>query len=206
MLRSILSLPQAYDLFQNILGAHAFRRVFATEYIRPKRTERVLDIGCGPGSMFPYLEGTDYVGFDMSAAYIAAARKQFGDRATFICERVNAKTIDAPGTYDLALASAILHHLDDAEAQKLFEIATIALKPEGRLVTQDPALVPGQNKFARWMVSNDRGQHVRAPAEYAAIARRSFRDVKVHVRHDLLRIPYTHVILECTKPLTRLEH
>ncbi|MBN9165051.1 MAG: hypothetical protein BGO98_36715 [Myxococcales bacterium 68-20] len=201
MLRSVLAIPDVYELFGQAIGVPAFRRVFSSEYIRPKRTERILDIGCGPGSMVPYLEGAEYVGFDMSASYIAAARKRFGDRATFVCERVSKQTLDAPGAYDVVVASAILHHLDDAEATKLFELAAQALKPGGRLVTLDCAYVPEQTKLARWIVSMDRGQHVRPPDGYAAFARRVFRDVKVDVRHDLLRIPYTHIFLECTNPI-----
>ncbi|MBX3203390.1 MAG: class I SAM-dependent methyltransferase [Labilithrix sp.] len=202
MLRSLLSRPALYQLFGVAIGAPAFRRTFASEYIRSKSDERVLDIGCGPGSMVPYLASAEYVGFDMSPAYIAAAKKQFGARGTFICDRVSTRTLDAPGSYDLVLASAILHHLDDEEARKLFELAALALKPGGRLVTLDCAYVPEQSTLARWIVSMDRGRHVRTPEAYAELARLTFRDVTIDVRHDLLRIPYTHVLLECRDPST----
>jgi len=46
-------------------------------------------------------------------------------------------------------------------------------------------------------VSRDRGQYVRESAEYAMLAAQVFPEVRSFVRHDLLRIPYTHVILQC---------
>jgi SAM-dependent methyltransferase len=201
--RSLLSVPRLYQLFGEVIGAPSFRRVFADRYIRAKTTDRVLDIGCGPGSMVPYLEGADYIGFDMNPAYIASARKHAGARARFVCDRVSTKTLDAPGTYDLVLASAVLHHLDDAEARQLFDLAVLALKPGGRLVTLDCAYVPEQSRLARWIVSLDRGQHIRGADEYVAFAKEAFRSVKLDVRHDLLRMPYTHVFLECTGAIGR---
>ena len=39
---------------------------------------------------------------------------------------------------------------------------------------------------------------MRAAAEYERLAREAFPVVVRTVRHDLLRVPYTHAILECT--------
>ena len=95
------------------------------------------------------------------------------------------------------LATGVLHHLDDDRAVSLFNLARRALKPGGRLVTYDGCFVAGQPKLARFVVSRDRGQYVRESAEYAKLAAQVFTQVRSFVRHDLLRIPYTHVILQC---------
>jgi len=95
------------------------------------------------------------------------------------------------------LATAVLHHLDDNHAVSLFELARRALKPGGRLVTYDGCFEAGQPKLARFVVSRDRGQYVRESAEFAKLAAQVFPQVRSFVRHDLLRIPYTHVILQC---------
>jgi hypothetical protein len=95
----------------------------------------------------------------------------------------------------------VIHHLDDARVDRLLDAAAQALAPGGRLVTIDPALAPGQHPLARWFIRRDRGVHMRSPAAYRDLARRRFGAVTLAVRHDLARVPYTHVILECREPV-----
>lgn len=75
-------------------------------------------------------------------------------------------------------------------------MASKALRLGGRVITIDGAFVTGQNPVARLLLNLDRGQHVRTPDEYIAIARRTFVDAKARVVDDLLSIPYTHCIVE----------
>jgi hypothetical protein len=70
------------------------------------------------------------------------------------------------------------------------------------MVTVDPVFEPGQHRIARTVISRDRGQHVRTKERYAELARTAFGEVGVTVRHDLLRFPYSHCILECRTPST----
>lgn len=198
-IRSVLSNPIVYRLFgQMIRKTSGGRTAFLKEYVRPKTGDRILDIGCGPGDIVKYLPDVKYVGFDASKDYINAARSRYGDRATFICEQVSTKTLEEHSSFDIVTAMGILHHLDEAEALQLFHLAQAALKPGGRLVTIDPCFVEKQSPFARYIISKDRGQHVRTQEGYLALASQVFSTTAVSIRHDLLRIPYTHIILECT--------
>jgi hypothetical protein len=43
----------------------------------------------------------------------------------------------------------------------------------------------------------DRGEHVRSLEEWPPLVEPVFPLARTHVRHDLLRIPYTHVIMDC---------
>ena len=70
-------------------------------------------------------------------------------------------------------------------------------KRGGRLITFDGCYGDGQSKVAKLIVGMDRGQNVRDRNGYETLARGIFSDVKVHVRHDMVRIPYTHIVLEC---------
>jgi SAM-dependent methyltransferase len=100
------------------------------------------------------------------------------------------------------IAHGVLHHLDDDQARTLFRVARRALKPGGRLVTYDGCFTPDQSAAARFVVSLDRGRHVRTREAYERLARGEFSEVRTFVRHDLVRIPYTHLIMECgTAPL-----
>jgi len=198
-IRLLLGFPGIYRLFGTLLGGAYRNTVLVSEYVRPKAGDRILDIGCGPGAVIPYLPRVEYIGFDISQKYISAARASFGDRATFICERVSTYPLTRYSYFDVALAIGVLHHLDDEEGSHLFRLAHDALKPGGRLVTLDGCLMKGQSWAARYFVSRDRGQHVRTSEGYLQIASSVFSDIAVSIRHDLLRIPYTLIILECTR-------
>jgi SAM-dependent methyltransferase len=193
----LLALPCVYRLFRTIVLGDGCR-VYLSEYVRPVPGEKVLDIGCGPGDILENLPAVDYLGFDINPKYVEAAQKRFGRRGRFFCGDVGLTAIDQEAaSFDLVLATGVLHHLDDNYAVSLFNLARRALKPGARLVTLDGCFVAGQPKLARFVVSRDRGQYVREYAEYAKLAAQVFPQVRSFVRHDLLRIPYTHVILQC---------
>jgi len=198
-MKLLLEKPALYQLFSRIVGAESSRAAFVEAYVRPREGDSVLDVGCGPADILDHLPRVSYFGFDISPSYIESARSRYGDRGRFFCERVSeARTFsEREGTFDIVLAIGILHHLDDAEARDLFDIARRALRPGGRLVTLDPCYVTGQSAIARYLASRDRGEFVRTEPQYRALAQPALREVKSTVRHDLLRMPYTHIILEC---------
>lgn len=197
-LTTVLSLPAAYRAFQNLVGGNHHQRHLA-EHAKPVTGEKVLDIGCGPGDILAFLRDVDYTGFDISPEYIAAAKKRFGQRGRFWCGDVGLAALEQErGTFDLVLATGVLHHLDDERAAKLFELARLALRPGGRLVTFDGCYVTGQSGIVRWLLSRDRGKFVRRREEYLRLASVCFPTVEARVRHDLLRIPYTHLIMRCS--------
>jgi SAM-dependent methyltransferase len=197
-IRSVLAVPQAYQLWWNAVGGPGWARVLVNEYIRPRAGIRVLEIGCGPGTIVGYLPQSQYLGFDLSSRYIELAKKRY-PRAQFVCERVSQFTLEGHSNFDVVLALGIVHHLDDAEARQLFQIAYDALKPGGKLVTADGVWTDDQSFAARWLLARDRGEHVRSEPEYVGIASQIFPNVRRSVRHDLLRIPYSHLILECVR-------
>jgi cyclopropane fatty-acyl-phospholipid synthase-like methyltransferase len=199
-IRSVLAVPQAYQLFWNVIGGPTRSRILVSQYIRPKNGDRILEIGCGPGTIVPYLPECDYVGFDLSAEYISQARRRF-PQAKFVCERVSEYTLPERSYFDVVLALGILHHLDDTEAKQLFRIAFDALKPGGRLVTLDGVWTDEQSRASKYLLARDRGQFVRSEPQYRTIASQVFNEIKIasDIRDDLLRIPYTHIIMQCER-------
>lgn len=200
-LRGLLSAPALYDLLQSSVGAGKARAAMVRDYFPDTAGKRVLDVGCGTAAILAHLpEETRYTGFDAWEPYVAEARRRFGERGTFRVGLVEQAQLESLGRFDLVIAFGLLHHLDDTAARSLFALAARALEPGGGLITLDPARVPGQSPLARWVIGQDRGRNVRAPEAYLDLARSGFEDVRGQVRHDLLRIPYSHVILDCRRP------
>src|SRR6516165_10480937 len=164
---SLLNLPFVYRLFRTLVRGNGCS-IYVSEYVRPVPGEKLLDIGCGPGDILEALPAVDYLGFDINPKYVQAAQKRFGRRGRFFSGDVGLTAIDREAaSFDLVLATGVLHHLDDNHAVSLFKVARRALKPGGRLITYDGCFVAGQPKLARFVVSRDRGQYVRESAEYA---------------------------------------
>jgi cyclopropane fatty-acyl-phospholipid synthase-like methyltransferase len=195
--RNILKIAFFYRTLQS-LGKHA-RKEFAETYIKAKNGDKVLDIGCGPGDILEYLPNVQYSGFDLEERYIEAAKKKFGDRGSFFCERVTNAKISDPGTYDIVIVSGVIHHLSDEETRDLFKLAKHALKPGGRFISLDNVFIENQAIISKILVSLDRGEFVRKPEKYNNLASEFFTLVNSYIRNDLLRpIPYSHFIMECS--------
>ena len=199
-LRAILGLPGVYNLAMGFLGATRTRRILVEEYLHPRPGDRILDIGCGTGTILESIpENTDYLGIDLSESYIAAARQRFGTRARFQVGDAAALELQAQDPFDIVLAVGLLHHVEDLEVHKLAASVRDLLAADGRFITCDPCFVSGQNLIARTLIEWDRGQNVRTPEQYSHLLAQEFDEVSFDVRHDLLRVPYTHVIVEAQK-------
>jgi SAM-dependent methyltransferase len=197
-LSSILNIPAGYRLFRWLIGGQRAWKTFLSEYVKPVPGEKILDIGCGPADILNYLPEVKYTGLDISVDYIHSARRRFGSRGRFLCDNAGLFSIqDEEGSFDLVLAMGVIHHLNDEQASALFDLARRALRPAGRLITYDGCYVPQQSCVARWLLNKDRGKFVRQPEEYLKLASKHFAEVESYLRNDLLRVPYTHLIMCC---------
>lgn len=196
-IKKILALPQVYNIWQKFLGDYKLRKIYCKDYVRAKEGNRILDIGCGPANMVEYLPADiDYVGFDDSKSYIENAKENFKNYS-FFCQRVNfAQNFDEK--FDIIMANAVLHHLDDSEAEKLISFAYANLKPGGRFITLDGCFVENQSFVKKWLLQHDRGNYVRTKDEYFKLFSKHFNQIKMNVREDLYNIPYTIVVFEAS--------
>ena len=200
MIKSLLSIAPVYSLFARIIGGSKVREMYLRKHIRAQAGFRVLDIGCGPGDILDHLPDVDYHGFDLSAEYIASAREKYGNRGRFEVHPVGLDLTPFYQDFDIALANGVIHHLTDSEAINLLRLASSALKPGGRLVTLDGCFVPEQSAAARFLLKQDRGKYVRTREAYLELAGQVFPSVTSTVYLKLLRIPYSHIVMEASKP------
>lgn len=73
--------------------------------------DSVLDIGCGTGDLYSYLENVDYIGVDQSSNMLERARER-NPSAKFI--QKNIYELDLPPV-DTVVCLDVLHHLPDLE-------------------------------------------------------------------------------------------
>ncbi|MEO8401138.1 MAG: class I SAM-dependent methyltransferase [Gammaproteobacteria bacterium] len=200
-IRNILASHFFYDLFQTIVGANRWRRLFLESHLLGKIPENgtVLDVGCGTCRALSILPPTvNYIGIDRNESYINQAKKRYHDRkATFLCEELSTNLPSFVEKVDAVIMLGILHHLNDEECAAIFSVSSRILNPGGFLLTLDPAYVDEQSKLAKFVVSRDRGTAIREVDGYAKIAKQYFSRVETRLDLRPILIPYTGVTMRC---------
>ncbi len=176
-----------------LLGANTYPTL-VNEYIQPTPGCSVLDVGCGPAAILELLQYVKYIGLDHNPNYIATATKKYGLKGTFICADVDQLSDYGLKTFDRIIILGVMHHLDDAQLAQLMMSLKDRLNHGGVLITFDVAFEDKQNFVAKLLAKNDRGKFVRTKEQYIKFIELSFEVQQADLRHDLLRVPYTHLL------------
>ena len=112
-----------YELYSSEL-----RALFADQ-----RVERVLELGCGDGALFPYFpfEDVDYHGVDFSESMLARFQ-QLRPSLRLTCAPAQSYRDDTQ--YDLIISNGLIQYFDPAMVLEHFINARAMLAPCGRII------------------------------------------------------------------------
>lgn len=188
----LVTLPQFYEGFQNLLGASNARRRFFSEWVDTDAASDVLDIGCGPGVSLSHISWNSYVGIDLNPGHIARAEAFSAGDAVFKVGAAQDVLPTLDQTFDVMLVLGFLHHLNDESVECLLESALDRLRRGGSAFFLEPVYMKGQNPIARKLKDLDSGQHIRTCEEYSTLISRPGFRMNSKISDDLLRLPYNH--------------
>jgi len=187
-----VTVPIFYEAIQNLLGRKKAFNYLASGPLVTQKGDRVLDVGCGPGTLRSYLGEVEYTGIDLNAPHIDQAREKYGHMGQFHFGNAVTDIDILAGPYDLIICIGLLHHLEDDEAETLISSLSERLSDRGRLVTFDPVYIPRQNPIAKKLNDLDSGQNIRTQPAYKAL----FDTLKFNLESDVLKgklnVPYNH--------------
>jgi SAM-dependent methyltransferase len=193
----LLSHPSVYGALKRLVLPKGTLERIVGEYLAVDAGCSVLDLGCGYGdSARLFSNRCTYVGIDHNERYISVARSMNADNPSqFFVADVADPIVAEHGPYDLVMMSGVLHHLSSGDIRNLSRLIRSLLNPSGRFVAIEPVFTSTQRLTARIAIAADRGGHVRDEEGYQHLFEADFGTTHSKVVDDLLRIPYTHVVL-----------
>jgi 2-polyprenyl-3-methyl-5-hydroxy-6-metoxy-1,4-benzoquinol methylase len=101
--------------------------------------KRVLDVGCGPGTMIGTLAaGREFVGTDLSTRQIDYARTTYGSGSCRFYARTPAGLPEDETSFDAVTLVELIEHLDPGVVQVTIDEALERLRPGGKLILTTP--------------------------------------------------------------------
>ena len=171
--------PVVFDALRWILeaGYRGERGVLRRE--RCAESGRVLDIGCGTGTLAGDFAAHRYLGIDPNGDYVAHARWKHPGHRFAVMDGTRLGV--ASGAFDTVVISGVLHHLDDALAVAILTEARRVLRPGGRLVAwEDVPTRSALNLVGRLVHSLDEGDRIRPHDAYLDLVRSVFPSVTAY--------------------------
>lgn len=122
----------------------------------PEHATRVLDLGTGGGHLIGLLRRrrptAEFVGLDVSAAMLAAARERFaGDPHVLILAHDLGDPLPVIGVFDAVVSAFAIHHLEHPRQRALYAEASARLAPGGIFVNLEHVSSPSARLHAEFL-------------------------------------------------------
>jgi SAM-dependent methyltransferase len=163
-LTQILDYPAVYAMWQGPFASQKTRPVFEQSLL--EHGNRILDVGCGPGTNAPLFSGKELVGIDLNPRYIVHAQARF--RGKFVCGDAVTFPYESLGTFDIIFLNSLMHHLPEESCRTLLSNLRKNLAPNGRLIVLD-LIADKTNRVAYMLAKLDRGKFVKTEEQWRSI-------------------------------------
>jgi len=119
---------------------HRSKLLLVDGLLNLKRTDRVLDIGCGSGVVAGHLgKSASYVlGIDGNPGAVAFARSQYGCATIEFSEGLIDRMEIAPASFQVAVCLEVIEHIYEPQAREMLSSLATALAPGGTLLLTTP--------------------------------------------------------------------
>lgn len=185
------------DFFNKVANLFYSKEMLAKieEELNPKAGEKILDVPCGTGTLYPLTKPADYVGIDIDEGRIKDALECNPgiDFRTGGAE----KTDFADGHFDKILVAGLFHHLDDELFVSVLAEMKRILKDTGKIVILE-AIWPKRfynltGYLGRMM---DEGKYVRHENQYLEKIEDFFKIAKLE---NLTRLTFEYSLITLEK-------
>lgn len=156
-------------------GYHGEHAMIAQE-LQPWKdvgTRRFLDLGCGTGAHAKCFPPKQYVGLDITRAYVTYAGQH--RKGSFLIGDGTAMALQE-NSFDAALILGVLHHLPDGVATAVMRELYRVMRPGAlALIMEDIPPPQGENPAGHLIHWLDRGGHIRSEGQYRTLFGEGFQ-------------------------------
>src|SRR3989344_1215013 len=124
-----LKIPFLYDLIQVLLTGGFLNKLM--DEVQIPKNKRILELGCGTGTLSQKLNCLTYVGVDLNKDFVRFAKVKFPRHTFKVLDIVTDKL--PQDRFDYVLIMNVLHHLNDKQLDQLFKKIS-KLKKDRRFV------------------------------------------------------------------------
>ena len=124
--------PDDYD------EGHGFVAAYGKDVVRlldPQPDERILDLGCGTGTLSAVIadSGAKVVGIDAAESMVTQAREHYPNIEFAVAD---AREYEPDGSFDAVFSNAALHWIPAADHDAVLSVVGSALGEDGRFVAE----------------------------------------------------------------------
>lgn len=154
----------------NLIIRHIIARELGSLLNRPHN--KILDLGCGTGSLADLFLPQSYIGIDinLAATHLAQRKKNYHFRqmdATHLTFRTE--------SFNAVLVVGVLHHLSTQDFVKVAAEMARVLKPDCHALVIEAITPLWKFNLAGWIVRRlDAGDYIRTPREYQTTLKNYF--------------------------------